>query len=99
MRPELTPEYLAADQSWRLLQVAVAFAILEILFVSLYVGSRLKSGVKQEADFYLIIAALIVNLGLVIVCFGKSAKYSRLDIIFTVNSSNRAAQRTRKWVD
>jgi hypothetical protein len=71
MNIALTTEYLAADQSWRLLQVAVAFAVLEITFVSLYVGSRLKSGIKQGPDFYLIIAALIVNLGLVVVCFSK----------------------------
>lgn len=71
MSPTLTPEYLAADQSWRLLQVAVAFAILEVLFVSLYVGSRVRTGIKQGPDFYLIIAALVVNFGLVVVCFSK----------------------------
>ncbi|KAG9231117.1 hypothetical protein BJ875DRAFT_129805 [Amylocarpus encephaloides] len=69
MNSTTTPEYLAADQSWRLLTVAVTFMVLETLFVLLYVASRLRSTARPGLDLYLMIAALAINIGLVVICF------------------------------
>lgn len=71
MNSTITPEFLAADQSWRLLHVAIIFAILEISFTALYITSKLRTNVVQGPDFYLMISALAINMCLVVVCFSR----------------------------
>ncbi|KAG9238232.1 hypothetical protein BJ875DRAFT_514013 [Amylocarpus encephaloides] len=46
--------------------VSIAFIVLDILFVSLRILARFKKGQKPRADEYLIIPALLFNVGLAI---------------------------------
>ncbi|CAG8959621.1 hypothetical protein HYFRA_00001524 [Hymenoscyphus fraxineus] len=69
MNSALNTEYLAASQSWRLLEVAIILVVIEITFTALYITSKLRMSVVQGPDFYLMICALLVNLCMVAVCF------------------------------
>ncbi|TVY84800.1 hypothetical protein LSUE1_G000829 [Lachnellula suecica] len=52
-----SPEYLAENNSKSLLTVVVLFAVLEVLFISLYFISRIRSPAKFGLDTYLMIPA------------------------------------------
>lgn len=65
-------EYLAEDQSARLIDVVIVFAVLEVLFVSLFLYSRYKFGTLKGFDVYLMVPAFIASYAHLALCVGKS---------------------------
>lgn len=68
---KITPEYLVADQSWRLIRVVIALAILEVLFVGLFFISRIRIGTANGLDTYLIVPAFLITGSHLILCWSK----------------------------
>ncbi|KUJ13242.1 uncharacterized protein LY89DRAFT_672467 [Mollisia scopiformis] len=64
-----SPEYLAANRSQRLTNVAIVFGVLEPIFVGLFYISRWKSGTAHRWDVYLMLLALPLCFSHVIVSF------------------------------
>ncbi|RDL32029.1 uncharacterized protein BP5553_09431 [Venustampulla echinocandica] len=63
-----SPEFLAEDQSERLIHVVIIFAILEVLFVSLFLFSRYKFGTLKGFDVYLMVPAFIASYAHLALC-------------------------------
>lgn len=64
-------EYLAEDQSGKLIVVATTFAVLETLFVSLFVLARVKKGTARAWDVYLMIPAFLCCFSLTVLAIRK----------------------------
>jgi hypothetical protein len=80
LKGKITPEYLAEDQSGRLVRVAIAFAFLEVLFVILFFVSRIKIGTANGLDTYLIVPAFITTFSHLILCWSKLSSLSTLTV-------------------
>ena len=61
------PEYLAQDRSFQLVQVIVAFAVLESFFFALFISARLMSKSTNGVDFWLMPAAYLACFSHVII--------------------------------
>ena len=68
-------DYLAADRSRELLNVAVTFAVLETVFVVLYLMSRVMNKTANGWDVYLMIPGYIFCFGCIIVAIRMSQFY------------------------
>jgi hypothetical protein len=55
---QFSPEYLAEDRGGPLLSLCIAFIVLEIVFVGLFITSRIMSNTATEIDAYLIVLGL-----------------------------------------
>jgi ABC-type uncharacterized transport system permease subunit len=67
-----SPAYLAEDRSRDLINLVVAFAILETFFICLFFTSRIMSRTANGWDFYLMIPAYLLAFGNVIIAARKS---------------------------
>ena len=63
VQQQYPPEYLAEDRSRVLVNLVIAFAILETLFFVLYVTTRLMSRNANGWDFYLMMPAYLAAMG------------------------------------
>jgi hypothetical protein len=68
----LSPEYLAADQSHKILVVAILFIVLEVLFIGIYFTSRLTTKLLHSVDTYLMIPAFLTCISHPIIALCKS---------------------------
>lgn len=73
-----TPEYLAENRSDQLLDVAIAFMILETLFVGLYFFSKFKNQTFHGLDTYLMLPAFLCVVSNPINAFRKSSPHLRI---------------------
>jgi hypothetical protein len=55
---DFLPGYLAEDQSARLMNLCIALIVLEVLFVALFITSRIRSETVNGWDTYLVPLAL-----------------------------------------
>lgn len=65
------PEYLEADRSRQLLNVAIAFGVLEGIFFILFFYSRLKYHIRSSLDIYLVVLGFLFVFMHVVVDIGK----------------------------
>jgi hypothetical protein len=68
----LSPEYLAEDQSHKLLIVAILFLVLEFLFIGIYFTSRFTTNTPHGIDTYLMIPAFLTCISHPIIGLRKS---------------------------
>jgi len=81
----LSPDYMSAYSGDTLRDVAIAFAILEIIFVSFRFASNYVGKTPLGADDWLMIPALILCLGLDITSLGRLDQLSHdVDILLFV---------------
>jgi hypothetical protein len=67
-----TPEYLSADHSGRLVNIAVIFAILETVFFGLYLVARFRSRSLKSLDVYFMVLAYPFCFSLTVMALRKS---------------------------
>lgn len=74
MNPDQTysPAYLAEDRSRDLVNVVVAFAILETFFISLFFTARMMNRTANGWDFYLMVPAYLFAFANIILAARKS---------------------------
>ena len=77
-----SPEYLAANQSRSLINVAITFAVLDTTFVSLFFFSRYKCHIPFGLDGWLMIPGYILCFAHTVLDIGEdySASGLRLSI-------------------
>ncbi|TVY23366.1 hypothetical protein LHYA1_G008324 [Lachnellula hyalina] len=66
---KLTPEYFAANESWKVTNTVIALAVLEVLFIVLFFFSRIRIGTANGLDTYLMVPAFIVCFAHLILCW------------------------------
>lgn len=66
-----SPEYLAENRSQQLIQLAVAFAVLETLLIGLYFTSRYIGRTVNSIDVYFMLPAYIMSMCQIIATFGQ----------------------------
>lgn len=71
--------YLLQDDSWRLFNVVISFAALEVFFVSLFYYSRLRFRTTSNLDLWLMIPAFLFVFSHLIlsICMSLSLHVSR----------------------
>ena len=74
--PKITPEYLAADRSRALINIGIAFVVLDTFFVSLFFFSRIKCRIPIGIDGWLMIPGYLLCLAHCIGDFRKSSALS-----------------------
>lgn len=72
-----SPAYLAEDRSRDLINVVVAFAILETLFICLFFTSRIMNRTANGWDLYLMIPAYLLAFADIILAARKSLAHSK----------------------
>ena len=65
------PGYLAENRSQRLIHLAVTFAVLETLFIGLYLTSRYIAKTVNSIDVYFMLPAYIMCMSQIVVSFGQ----------------------------
>lgn len=58
----LPPEYTAAKSSGHMVKTCIAFIVLEIVFVGLFIAARLRRKMLNSLDTYLIVTGLLFCL-------------------------------------
>jgi hypothetical protein len=67
-----TPEYMAADHSRKLINVAVTFAVLETFFFVLFLAARFKSKTLRCLDVYFMVLAYPFCFSLTVMALRRS---------------------------
>lgn len=68
-----SPAYLKEDRSQQLWNLAIAFGVLECVFVVLFFYSRLKCKIAFGLELYLVVLGFLFVFGHVVVAFGESS--------------------------
>lgn len=69
------PEYLAEDNSQQLINVIIAFGILETVFLALFIWARSIAKTLNGIDFWLIPAGYLACFSHVITIFSSSSLF------------------------
>jgi uncharacterized membrane protein YadS len=75
---KFSPEYLAANHSKKLIDVAIIFMVLETLFFALFLVARFKNKTLKCMDVYFMIPAYAFCFSLTIMALRKSYLLSEL---------------------